>query len=152
MTWSGFNQHFDDLYTLWWDTSGLAKPSGHKALLCISTTGWDKTTTNLATVTGTQVAAGNGYSTGGVALASHGATFDTGQDRAEGRPAAVSWTASGGSIQYDAIVILSTVSGTDRLVAFRKFGATQTIADGQTHSFTWEGNLGTATADVAAAD
>lgn len=148
MTWTPFNSHLTALYNTFWNT-GSSKPTAHKLILCNSST-WDETAST-ATVTATQVAAGNGYTTGGGVFASHSATMDTAQARTEGRPASVSFTASGGSIQYDAVVVLSTIGGTDQVALFRKFGATQTINSGQTHTFTVELNLGTATADVQAA-
>lgn len=149
-TWTAFDAHLTDVYNTYWNTA-QSKPTAFKAILCTGSSAWDETA-NTATVTGTEISAGNGYSTGGVALATHSSTFDAAQDRAEGRPADISFTASGGAISFDAIAIVATIDSADKVALFLKYGSAQEIADGETRTFTFEGNLGTATADVTAAD
>lgn len=149
VAWTGFDSHHKTVYDTFWST-GQAKPTAFKMILTTSST-WDETA-NTATVTATEISAGNGYSTGGQTLASHTSTFDAAQDRAEGRPADVTFTASGGSLSYDALVVLATIGGSDEICCFYKYGSGQTLADGESLVVTFEGNLGTPSANVTAAD
>ena len=146
--WTPFDSHLKDLYDTFWDTN-QSKPTAFSVILTTSST-WDETD-NTATVTGTEVSTGNGYTEGGVTLASHASTVDGAQDRTEGRPAAVTFTASGGDITFDGVVVVATIDAADAICLFRKYSSTQTIADGESRDFTVELNLGSAAADVEAA-
>lgn len=88
----------------------------------------------------TQIAAGNGYSTGGVALTSVTvAESGAGTGIWIWSAADFSWTASGGSMAaFRYVVIFSDTSTNDKLVGYLDYGSSITITSG--NSFT--GDIG----------
>lgn len=86
-----------------------------------------------ADVSGSELANGNGYTTGGNTLAGVAVTEDDTDDRTEVTWNNSSWTAAGGSIgpTPGAIIYDDTVAG-DPIVGYIDFGGEQTQADGGT--------------------
>ena len=147
---SNFDEYTTAIHNAYWSPSSN-RPTAIRAILCTGSSAWDETA-SAATVVGTEIAAGNGYTTNGVTVPDVSATFDAAQDRAEGRPAAVTFSASGGAIIYDAFVTVATINGSDSLATFVKYGSAQTIGDGESRQFNIANNFGNPSADVLAAD
>ena len=106
-----------------------------QVVLCTAAT-FDATNTTLAGVTYTEVADGNGYTTGGQTLASvivdtvntNGASFDADD---------LVWTASGGEITAS-YGILHLVDGLDDPpLAFIDFGGSESAVDGTDFIIVW---------------
>lgn len=88
-----------------------------------------------------EVANGNGYTTGGVALSGKSNTIDAASHEARFLAANSQWTSATFSFQY-AIVYKSTGSGaTSPLLGFVNFGGTQTVSAG-TAEIDWDATLG----------
>jgi hypothetical protein len=82
----------------------------------------------------TQIAAGNGYTSGGVTLAS--VTWSRTSGTATLDFADFSFTASGGDIgPYRYVVIYNSTPASEGLIAYFDLGASETIADGSTKTF-----------------
>lgn len=147
-TLTHFNAHYVNAYNAYWNSISAAR----LILLNIATESLTPTT-SLAIVTGAEIAAGNGYTTGGAAIPPHTSTYDVAQARAEGRPPAVTFTANGGNITFNAYAIIATRGGVDELVSYYHYGSTQTISGpSNSREITVALNLGGPTADVVAPD
>lgn len=140
-----FNSHYKAVYDAFWNTRDSARLILLNGITVTATT-------NLSTVLAAELATANGYTAGGAAIATHSSTFDATQSRSEGRPAAVSFTAAGGDITFNAWAIIAAKDATDELCLFHQYGGTQTIADGNSREITVELNLGGAGADVEVVD
>lgn len=98
---------------------------------------FDATNTTLAATGGTEVANGNGYTTGGQALANVAVTTVTTND-AKFDADDVSWAVSGGgSIAALAAVIYNDTDTDDPPVAFIDFGGTRTVSSGNNFVLSW---------------
>jgi hypothetical protein len=110
----------------------------YQVILCTAVT-FDATNTTLAGVTYTEVANGNGYTTGGQSLANvtvgtvttNDASFDADD---------VTWTASGGSIIASyALLYNDTIAG-DPPLALVDFGQIEEAGDGTDFKIVWNAN------------
>jgi hypothetical protein len=97
---------------------------------------FNATHTTLAATGGTEVANGNGYTTGGATLASVAVTTVTTND-AMFDAADVTWSASGGSIAAAYGIIYNDTDTNDPPVAFIDFGGTETAGDGTDFKIVW---------------
>lgn len=88
----------------------------------------------------TEVANGNGYSTGGLSVSLNSTDLahsdDTGNNRQDITLADQQWTASGGSIAAAGAALVFTEGGTDYVWAIFDFGGTVTATDGGTFTLT----------------
>lgn len=141
-TFTPFDAHLKAVYDRFWNTADSAR------LILLSNT--VSATSDLSTVLGLEVASGNGYSTGGASLDIHASTVDPAQLRTEGRPDPVTFTASGGAIEFTGFAVIATRSSVDELCLFYNYPSAQTIADGSSREITLEINLGRASANVEA--
>jgi len=139
-----FDSHLKSVYDSFWDTRDSVR------LILLDTT--VTATTNLSTVLAAELSTGNGYTSGGAAIDVHASTYDAAQNRTEGRPAAVTFTASGAGLTFNAWAIIADKDAVDELCLFHNYASAQTIAAGNNREITVEINLGKATADVEAAD
>ena len=97
---------------------------------------FNATHTTLAATSGTEVANGSGYTTGGATLSgvtvttttTNDATFDAND---------VTWSASGGSISAVAAILYNDTDTDDPPVAFINFDATETAGDGTDFKIVW---------------
>ena len=97
---------------------------------------FNATHTTLAQTSGTEVANGNGYTTGGATLSgvtvttttTNDATFDAND---------VTWSASGGSITAVAAIIYNDTDTNDPPLAFINFDATESAGDGTDFKLVW---------------
>ena len=97
---------------------------------------FDATHSTLAATGGTEVANGNGYTTGGQALTSvvvstvstNDASFDADD---------VTWSASGGAITASFGILYNDTDSNDPPVAFIDFGDSETAADGTSFIVVW---------------
>lgn len=97
---------------------------------------FNATHTTLAATSGTEVANGNGYTTGGATLAgvtvatttTNDATFDAND---------VTWSASGGSISAVAAILYNSTDTNSPPLAFIDFGGTETAGDGTDFKIVW---------------
>lgn len=109
-------------------------PANFFLILCITST-WGRTD-NKTTVIGTEVAASLGYAR--AAYNPGTAVYDSGADQRSELPLVTpSFAATGGTIQWDAVVLIRDAISTrgdttGDVVAFYKPGATQSIPDGGT--------------------
>lgn len=92
--------------------------------------------TTLAGVTGTQVANGNGYTTGGAALANVAVTTVTTND-AKFDADDVTWTASGGSITASYAILYNDTDANDPPIAFIDFGQSESAGAGTDFKIVW---------------
>ena len=84
-------------------------------------------------VSGSELASGNGYTTGGNTLAGVSVTEDDTDDRTEITWNNTSWTASGGAIgPTPGAIIYDDTHASDAIVGYIDFGGEQTQADGGT--------------------
>lgn len=84
-------------------------------------------------VSGSELASGNGYTTGGNTLAGVSVTEDDTDDRTEITWNNTSWTASGGNIgPTPGAIIYDNTEATKTIVGYIDFGGEQTQADGGT--------------------
>lgn len=84
-------------------------------------------------VSGSELASGNGYTTGGNTLAGVSVTEDDTDDRTEITWNNTSWTASGGAIgPTPGAIIYDNTEATNTIVGYIDFGGEQTQADGGT--------------------
>ena len=107
----------------------------YKVLLATSAT-FDATNTTLAGVTKTEVANGNGYTTGGATLGSVAVTTVT-TDDAKFDANDVTWTASGGTITASYAILYNDTDANDPPVAFIDFGASESAGDGTDFKIIW---------------
>lgn len=97
---------------------------------------FNATHTTLAQTSGTEVANGNGYTSGGATLSgvtvttttTNDATFDAND---------VTWSASGGSITAVAAILYNDTDTNDPPLAFINFDATETAGDGTDFKLVW---------------
>lgn len=97
---------------------------------------FDATNTTLAATGGTEVANGNGYTTGGQALTNVAVTTVTTND-AKFDADDVSWAISGGSVSALAAVLYNDTDANDPPVAFIDFGGTRTVSSGSNFVLSW---------------
>ena len=98
---------------------------------------FNATHTTEAAAGGTEVANGNGYTTGGLALSSVTVSTVTTNDAAFDAADAV-WDASGGSIAAACGRIYNDTDANDPPVAFIDFGETKTAANGDQFKVIWD--------------
>lgn len=97
---------------------------------------FNATHTTLAATSGTEVANGNGYTTGGATLSGVTVTTTTTND-ATFDASDVTWSASGGSIQAVAAIIYNDTDTDDPPLAFIDFGGTETADSGSDFKLVW---------------
>ena len=116
--------------------SGLnASGDTYKVMLCTAAT-FNAADTTLAGITKTEVANGNGYTTGGATLANVAVTTVTTND-AKLDADDLTWTAAGGSIAAAFAILYNDTDANDPPVAFIDFDGTQTAADGTEFKVAW---------------
>lgn len=97
---------------------------------------FDATNTTLAATGGTEVANGNGYTTGGQALTNVAVTTVTTND-AKFDADDLTWAVSAGSIAALAAVLYNDTDTDDPPVAFIDFGGTRTVSSGNNFVLSW---------------
>ena len=100
---------------------------------------FNATHTTLAATGGTEVANGNGYTTGGATLANVAVTTVTTND-AKFDADDASWTASGGAITANYAILYNSTDTDSPPVAFVDFGGSQTAGDGTDFKVIWNAN------------
>lgn len=126
------------IYPSWKDKIGeavnLASDSLKVALLTNSAT-YNSAHDEWADISANEIANGNGYTTGGLALSSVTWTSDGTNNKLDAADA--QWTASGGAITaYKAAIYDDTVAG-DPLIAFIDLDGVQTANDGAVFKLVW---------------
>lgn len=112
-----------------------AEGDTYKVMLCTAAT-FNATNTTLAGITKTEVASGNGYTTGGVALTgvavstvtTNGAKFDAND---------ATWTAAGGAITASFAILYNDTDTNDPPLALIDFGGSETAGDGTDFKVIW---------------
>jgi hypothetical protein len=107
----------------------------YKLMLCTSAT-FTATDTTLAGITKTEVANGNGYTTGGAALTNVAVTTVTTND-AKFDADDVTWTASGAALSAAKAILYNDTDANDPPLAMIDFGGTETAGDGTDFIVTW---------------
>lgn len=107
----------------------------YKVMLCTAAT-FNAANTTLAGVTKTEVANGNGYTTGGQALASVAVTTVTTND-AKFDAADLTWAASGGSITAGYAILYNDTDADDPPVAFIDFDGSESALNGTNFILVW---------------
>ena len=97
------------------------------------------TAVNQAAGTITEVANGNGYTTGGNAAATVSATPSGGTYKLV-LSSPTAWTASGAGFSFQYAVLTDSTTGTN--VAYWDYGSSQTVAAGETVTVTLDGTNG----------
>jgi hypothetical protein len=97
------------------------------------------TAVNQAAGTITEVANGNGYTTGGNAAATVSATQSGGTYKLV-LSSPTAWTASGAGFSFQYAVLVDSTTGTN--VAYWDYGSSQTVAAGETVTVTLDGTNG----------
>jgi hypothetical protein len=97
---------------------------------------FDATHTTLSATGGTEVANGNGYTTGGATLANVAVSTVTTND-AKFDADDVTWNASGGSIAASYAILYNDTDANDPPVAFIDFDGTETAGDGTDFKIVW---------------
>jgi hypothetical protein len=110
----------------------------YKILLATAAT-FDATDTTLAGVTYTEVANGDGYTTGGATLANVAVTTVTTND-AKFDADDVTWSATGSGITAEFAIVYNDTDTDDPPVAFIDFGASETATDGTDFLIVWNAN------------
>lgn len=100
---------------------------------------FDATHTTLAGTGGTEVANGNGYTTGGATLANVAVSTVTTND-AKFDADDVTWTASGAAITASYAILYNDTDTSDPPIAFIDFGGSQTAGDGTDFKIIWNAN------------
>lgn len=101
---------------------------------------WDDVSAN-------EVANGNGYTTGGVTLASKTVTYTSGTNVTKFDAADVSWTSSTITARYAVIYLSTGTASTSPLIGYVDFGSNQSSSNG-TFAITWDAaGIFTTTAD-----
>jgi hypothetical protein len=98
---------------------------------------FDATDTTLAGVTKTEVANGNGYTTGGVALSGVTVTI-VGTNGAKFDASDATWSATGGSITAEYAILYNDTDSGDPPVAFIDFGQSETAVSGTDFLVVWD--------------
>jgi hypothetical protein len=107
----------------------------YKVMLCTAAT-FDAANTTLASITKTEHANANGYTTGGQALTGVAIATVTTNDASFDANDAV-WTASGGPITASYAIIYNDTDTDDPPVAFVDFGASQSAPAAQEFRIQW---------------
>lgn len=107
----------------------------YKLMLCTAAT-FDATNTTLAGITKTEVANGDGYTTGGAALTTVAVTTVTTND-AKFDAADVSWSATGSGITASYGILYNDTDTDDPPVAFIDFDGSQTATAGTDFIVVW---------------
>lgn len=107
----------------------------YKLMLCTAAT-FDATNTTLAAITKTEVANGDGYTTGGAALTGVAVTTVTTND-AKFDAADVSWSATGSGITASYGILYNDTDTDDPPVAFIDFDGSQTATAGTDFIVVW---------------
>jgi hypothetical protein len=110
----------------------------YKVMLCTAAT-FSAANTTLAGITKTEVASGNGYTTGGATLTGAAVTTVTTND-AKFDADDVSWSATGSGITASYAILYNDTDTDDPPVAFIDFGASQVAASGAVFLITWNAN------------
>lgn len=97
---------------------------------------FDATHTTLAATGGTEVANGNGYTTGGTALTNVAVTTVTTND-AKFDADDVSWSASGGALTASYGILYNDTDTNDPPLALIDFGGSQSAGDGTQFKVIW---------------
>jgi hypothetical protein len=97
---------------------------------------FDASHTTLAATGGTEVANGNGYTTGGATLANVAVTTVTTND-AKFDADDVTWAASGGAIAASFAIIYNDTDADDPPVAFIDFDGSESAGDGTDFKIIW---------------
>jgi hypothetical protein len=100
---------------------------------------FDATNTTLAATGGTEVANGNGYTTGGATLANVAVTTVTTND-AKFDADDVTWAISGGTVTAVAAVLYNDTDTNDPPVAFIDFGGSRSVSSGNNFVLSWNAN------------
>ena len=116
--------------------SGANSPSDIYRVKLLSAGTFDATNTTLAETGGTEVANGNGYITGGQALAGVAVTTVTTND-AKFDADDVTWAVSAASITALAAVLYNDTDTDDPPVAFINFGGSRTVSSGSNFVLNW---------------
>ena len=112
-----------------------AEGDTYKVMLCTAAT-FTASNTTLAGITKTEVANGNGYTTGGQALSGVAVTTVTTND-AKFDADDLTWTASGGPLAAAYGIIYNDTDTDDPPVAFIDFDGTETAGAGTDFKITW---------------
>lgn len=107
----------------------------YKVMLCTAAT-FSAANTTLAGVTKTEVANGNGYTTGGATLANVAVTTVTTND-AKFDADDVTWTASGGAITASYAIIYNDTDANDPPLAFIDFGQSESAGTTTDFKIVW---------------
>lgn len=107
----------------------------YKLMLCSSAT-FTASDTTLAAITKTEVANGNGYTTGGAALTNVAVTTVTTND-AKFDADDVTWTASGATLSAAKAILYNDTDTNDPPLAMIDFDGTQTAGDGTDFIVVW---------------
>lgn len=100
---------------------------------------FNATHTTLAATGGTEVANGNGYTTGGATLANVAVTtVNTNQAKFDADD--VTWAASGGAITASFAILYNDTDADDPPVAFIDFDGAQTAGTGTDFKIIWNAN------------
>lgn len=119
--------------------SGLnASGDTYKVMLCTAAT-FNAADTTLAGITKTEVANGNGYTTGGATLANVAVTtVNTNQAKFDADD--VTWAASGGAITASFAILYNNTDVDDPPVAFIDFDGAETAGTGTDFKIIWNAN------------
>ena len=117
-----------------------------KCALVTSLASYDQDTTDYWNdLSGSEVANGNGYTTGGVTLTSKSVSYDAATNRNRFRATIPAWTATGAGFSAVGAVIYKDTAGastTDPILCVIDFGGTQTANNGGTFTITADATLG----------
>lgn len=113
----------------------LVASDTYKLMLCTSAT-FNAANTTLASVTKTEVANGNGYTTGGQALTNVAVTTVTTNDASFDADDVI-WNASGGAITASYAILYNDTDANDPPVAFIDFDGSESAISGTTFSVVW---------------
>jgi hypothetical protein len=116
--------------------SGANAPGDTYKVKLLTAATFDATHTTLAATGGTEVANGNGYTTGGATLANVAVTTVTTND-ARFDADDVTWTASGGAITASFAILYNDTDADDPPVAFIDFDGTKTAGTGTDFKIIW---------------
>lgn len=120
--------------------------STYKIALVTSLAAYDQDTTDFwDDLQASEVANGNGYTTGGQTLTTFSVSYDAATNRHRFRATAPAWTATGAGFSAVGAVIYEDTGGaasTDPILVVIDFGATETASNGGTFTVSLDGTLG----------